>query len=464
MSRPESSGNSPPKRRRTVEGSCWPCKQRRVKCDLQKPSCHRCIISRTEDCSYDKLLLRWKKRPAKTVPLEFQSQPGVDRSLCGIPLPVNERKALDYFKARLWPLLSTVNEPCPPPLALAFRSQPVLQALCVFAEEHRALQESTTSNQNIERRRLHCLSTIRDQLGGKHSERASLSALLVAVLLLYFSEGYVKCTNADASTLCHLAGALAIIDALGGFESAWSTSDRITRMLLSELASTDLTDALLQDRRPSFPITIWEHMEESSVWWDTVPGTKSLTSVFCTLAEMSFYRHGQQNGAEACVEKVKSFERALEPTYPMMDYTTGSYSGDAGKELFDPGVTASLSLVRAFQHAGLIYLYSAIYNMPTKHVLVQQHVHACLECIRSMGARSKAQNCSLFPLYVAGAHSIVDEHRMYVLEALEIIHNNLRFESVPSIRKNLEMLWLPSRNPTTWTENFKDAAVCTLVI
>ncbi|CAE7176686.1 Fungal trans 2 domain containing protein [Pyrenophora teres f. teres] len=418
-----------------------------------------------ETSTYDKLLLRWKKRPAKTVPLEFQPQPGVDRSLCGIPLPVNERRALDYFKARLWPLLSTVNAPCPPPLALAFRSQPVLQALCVFAEEHRALQEPTISNQNIERRRLHCLSTIRDQLGGKHSERASLSALLVAVLLLYFSEGYVKCTSADASTLCHLAGALAIIDALGGFESAWSSSDKIVRMLLSELASTDLTDALLQDRRPSFPTTIWEHMEESSVWWDTVPGTKSLTSVFCTLAEMSFYRHGQQNGAEVCLEKVKAFERALEPTYPIMDYTAERCSGgDAGKELSYPGVTATLSLVRAFQHAGLIYLYSAIYNMPTKHALVQQHVHACLECIRSMDARSKAQNCSLFPLYVAGAHSIEDAHRMCVLKKLEIIHNNLRFESVPSIRKNLETLWRPSRSPTTWTENFKDAAVCTLVI
>jgi len=465
MSRPESSGNSPPKRRRTVEGSCWPCKQRRVKCDLQKPSCHRCIISRTEDCSYDKLLLRWKKRPAKTVPLEFQPQPGMDRSLCGIPLPINERRALDYFRARLWPLLSTVNEPCPPPLALAFRSQPVLQALCVFAEEHRALQESTISTQTIERRRLHCLATIRDQLGSEHSERASLSALLVAVLLLYFSEGYVKCTNKDASTLCHLAGALAIINALGGFEAAWSSSDRIVRMLLSELASTDLTDALLQDRRPSFPTTIWEQMEATSVWWDTVPGTKSLTSVFCTMAEMSFYRHELLNGAEACVEKLKLFERALEPTYPIMDYTTERCSGgDAGKELSDPGVTATLSLVRAFQHAGLIYLYSAIYNMPKKHVLVQQHVHACLECIRGMDARSKAQNCSLFPLYIAGAHSIVDAHRMCVLKTLEIIHHNLRFESVSSVRKNLETLWQPSRSPTTWTNSFKNAAVCTLVI
>jgi hypothetical protein len=37
-------------------------------------------------------------------------------------------------------------------------------------------------------------------------------------------------------------------------QSAWASSDRMARTLLSELASTDLTDTLLHDRRPS---AIW---------------------------------------------------------------------------------------------------------------------------------------------------------------------------------------------------------------
>jgi hypothetical protein len=461
----ELSGSSPLKRRRTVEGSCWPCKQRRVKCDLQKPACRRCIVSKTEDCNYDKVLLRWKKRPANTVPECHSQQLSVERALNGLPLAINERRALDYFKARLWPLFSTVHEPCPPPVALALRSQPVLQALCIFAEEHRALQERGSSIQTLERRRLHCLTVIRGQLDGGHTESTYLNALLVAVLLLYFLEGYVNCTKDGASTRCHLLGALAIIDALGGFQSAWSSSDRITRMLLSELASTDLTDALLQDRKPSFPATIWEHMEASSVWWETVPGTKSLGSVLHVMAEMSFYRHELQNGTEVCVEKAQAFERALQPTYAILDYAAESCSGgEAGKELFHPVATASLSLIRAFQHAGLIYLYSAIHNVPTKHFLVQQHVHACLECIQGMDTMSRTQNCALFPLYVAGAHSLVEAHKTCVLKTLESIHNNLRFESVLSIRATLQTLWQPDRSPTTWTESFKNTAMCTLVI
>jgi len=460
MSRPESSGNSPPKRRRTVEGSCWPCKQRRVKCDLQKPTCRRCLLSaNAEDCSYDKLLLRWKKRPAKTVP-ECLPQLSIERSLNSIHLAVNERRALEYFKARLWPLFSTLHEPVPPPVALALRSQPVLQALCVFAEEHRALQERGSSKQTLERRRLHCLSVIRGQLSSEQSDGAALSALLVAVLLLYFLEGYVNCMSDDASTGCHLAGAIAIINAMGGFRAAWSSSDRMTRMLLSELASTDLTDALLQDRKPSFPACIWETMESGSVWWEVVPGTTSLGSVLSTLAEMSFYRHELQTGAEVCVEKAQAFEHALQPTYSKLECP----DGDAGQDLLSPVTTASLSLVRCFQHAGLIYLYSAIHDISTKHFLLQQHVHACLECIQGMDTRSKAQNCALFPLYVAGAHSLLEAHRECVMKILGNIHNNLRFESVLSIRATLEALWQPSRSPTTWSGSFKNTAMCTLVI
>ncbi|EUC40651.1 hypothetical protein COCMIDRAFT_108257 [Bipolaris oryzae ATCC 44560] len=464
MSPPDSSGSSLPKRRRTVEGSCWPCKQRRVKCDLQKPCCRRCINSDTQDCSYDKVLLRWKKRPAKPVP---QPQPRLSReySFNGLDVALNERKAIDYFRARIWPLFSTLPEPCPAPVALALRSQPVLQALCVFAEEHRALQAKESPKPSLSKRRLQCLAAIRTHLGGAAPEGNALSALLVAVLLLYFLEGYVNCTNDGASTHCHFAGLLAIINALGGFQAAWTSSDRVTRMLLSEMASTDLTDALLQDRPPSFPATIWSFMEPASVWWDTVPGSRTLGSVFSTMAEMSFYRHQVQNGADFCMDQAQAFERALQPTYPTLDNLTESRTSElATKTLAQLTVEASLSLIIAFQHAALIYLYSALHNIPAKHYLVQQHVKACLDCIQSMDPRTKAQNCALFPLYVAGAHSLDGSQRTYVSQTLETINKTLQFESVASVLATLDMLWQSSHSPTGWVDSFKDTATCTLVI
>jgi hypothetical protein len=464
MSFPAISGSDPLKRRRTVEGSCWPCKQRRVKCDLQKPVCRRCALSKPEECSYDKILLKWKKRPATSVPSP-QSELSMDYVIDGRPLALAERRAIDYFEVRLWPLFSTVHEPCPPPIALAFRSPAVLQALCVFAEEHRASQETGSSKQTLDRRRLRCLTAIRSQLGDDCTKGTPSSAILVAVLLLYFLEGYVNCANEDASTRCHLAGALAIIEALGGFWSAWLSTDRITRMLLSELASTDLTDALLQDRPPSFSASVWEHMDAECVWWDNVHAETSLGSVFSIMAEMSSYRNGLRSGAPACNDKTQAFERALQPNPPNSEYTGSPTLEDTPeRNICHPVKTASLSLVRAFQHTGLIYLYSAIHNIPTKHFLVQQHVTACLECIQEMDTKSKAQNCALFPLYVAGAHALEEDHRSGILERLDIIHNNLRFQSVLSIRSTLLQVWQSDSSLETWSGIFRNTAVCTLVI
>lgn len=446
------------KRRRIVEGSCWPCKQRRIKCDLEKPACRRCLATKTEDCSYEKILLRWRKRPAKHVPM-------VQPSLCdGLSLAVGERRAIDYFKCRLWPLFSTVHEPCPPPVALALRSQAVLQALCAFAEEHRAVQEKELSYSTSQQRRIQCLTVIRGQLSESVVGSSSLPALLVAVLLLYFLEGYVKCTREDASTRCHLAGALAIIDVLGGFQAAWASSDKITQMLLSELASTDLTDALLQDRIPSFPVSVWNQMKSGSVWWENLPGTGSLATVLGTMAEMSFNRQDLLNGTEISNERIAAFELCLQPVYSTLDLCSSNFPEANPAKHRDHGATATLSLNRAFQHTSLIYLYRAIYKIPTGHFLVQQHVHACLGIIQGMDAIPRTQNCALFPLYIAGAHAIAEPHRKWVLEVLDTIHNNLQFESVLSVRSMLQQIWQSSQEAATWSDIFKDTAICTLVI
>jgi hypothetical protein len=406
--------------------------------------------------------LRWKQSPAKGIPAV---QPVISD---GLSLAVSERRAIDYFNNRLWPRFSTVDKPCPPPIALALRSQPVLQALCVFAEEHRALQKTKNalSTKDIsERRRLQCLTVIRSHLGNNNAATTSLPALLVAVLLLYFLEGYINCTQDGASTQCHLAGAVAIINALGGFEVAWSSSDTMTRMLLSELASTDLTDSMLQDRKPSFPINIWKQMDSGSVWWESLPGTKSLAAIFETMAEMCFYRHGILHGEEANNEKLLRFEHSLQPAYSMLEVCSDDVTElNTKHNPPNPAAMASLSLNRTFQHAGLIYLYRALRKIPTERFLVQQHVYACLETVQSMKSSPRSRNCTLFPLYVAGAHAIVDHHRDWVLEALNSIYFNLEFESALSVRATLQHMWHSSQDAATWSDLFKDTAICTLVI
>ncbi|KAJ4990933.1 hypothetical protein SVAN01_03504 [Stagonosporopsis vannaccii] len=134
------------------------------------------------------------------------------------------------------------------------------------------------------------------------------------------------------------------------------------------------------------------------------------------------------------------------------------------KSLLSPAALATLSLVRAFQHAGLIYLYRAIHQIPIGHYLIQQHVNACLGCIQGMKSNPRTQNCTLFPLYIAGSHAIVEHHQRGVLDVLDTIQDNLQFESVLSIRSRLQQTWHVPQGGATWSGIFKYEAVCTLVI
>jgi len=77
---------------------------------------------------------------------------------------------------------------------------------------------------------------------------------------------------------------------------------------------------------------------------------------------------------------------------------------------------------------------------------------------------SKAHNCTLFPLYVAGAHAIDDYRRKLVMERLEAVQNGLGFESVMAIHQALEELWLGDDQLGAWVDTFKNLAQGTLVL
>lgn len=428
------------KRKRIVEGSCWPCKRRRVKCDLATPACRRCILSGAT-CNYNALNLRWSnQRIGNAAPPESSYIPTALPS-DGFSLATNEKRALDYFVARLWPLLSIAGQPCPPPVRLGLQSKPVLHSMCVFADSHRALQEGNASERSLTYRRLSCLASIRQDLDTRINEQKGPSSLLTAVVLLYFLDGFVDCTQQHASTQFHHAGAIALLEQLGGFQKVRAKASKATTMLLSEFATTDLLGALLTGSSPYLSPAIWRSMELQPVWWEATDcNTKSFASTFETMAEMSLYFQSLSQDTDVSLEKVAYFERILQPNYILMGDTVAT---DAGKEPRMTLTMATYSLCRAFQHVALIYLYRAISNMPTCHALVQQHVHACLECIRAIDALPEVQKCALFPLYVAGAHALTEDHRTYVLEKLDSIYITLRFESVLCVRSSLNQLWNP---------------------
>lgn len=458
----------PPKRIRTTEGSCWSCKQRRVKCDLQKPSCRKCLDA-GDKCNYNKIVLKWNTRPTKGAPaanqlcLYHQSLPG---SL-GYSLATNEKRAIEYFRLRVWPLFHMSSTPCQAPVALALGDRSVLLATCVLADSHRVLHDGRHSRENVQSKRLHCLSTLRKQLAeGFHGEML-LSSLLVAVLLLYFSDGYVECNQEFASTSSHHAGARAIINSLGGLPAIMSGADTSIKMLLSEFATTDVTNALLQGRVPCFPPTVWDVMDPDAVWWDkSSVGMESFDAIFKKMAELAFYRDlVERDPSLLTMEKVQEFEAGLRPAYATMASNTLEEVDSAGDtEPVDEDIVPYRALCRAFQHSANLYLYRAICNLPTTHPLVQQHTQACLDCITGLPPDSKALNCALYPILTAAAHTLSVSNQQAVIQRLDMVYENLKFDSVTTIKLSLKELWGSSRQHGSWNDMFSGLKQQTLVL
>ncbi|KAM0334151.1 hypothetical protein ACHAQA_001171 [Verticillium albo-atrum] len=457
-----------PQRVRVVQGSCWPCKKRRVRCDLSKPVCQRCSLAGAT-CDYNTRLIRWSTRPSVNVSQTLHEVTAARQlqSCLRIEAPLinDEQRALGYFQGRVWPLLTTVPNPCAPPTPVALQHRVVLLSMCVFAASHRYLQDGRGA-ELIPPTRSECLQVLRTQVGGCCNEGSDmLPTLLFAVLLLYLHDGLVE-GSASSATMKHHVGVLAILEQLGGLPAVMGKGQESMDMLLSEFASADLTTALLQERPPGFAPDVWDVIDRGSVWWGRDPrGRCSLAAVFHDMAALATYHEAVRTGAEKLsVDRVRAFEASLQPVYAPL--TMEDLDSDAGSDISgsSPGATPlgqgeieaveAFKLVRAFQQTALIYLYRVVCGLPTTHPLVQQHVEPCLDGLFEVRRSSHIFHCVIFPLYVAGAHAQSDRRRAGVADMVSGIFDDMRFGSVRAIGVALRDIWRRDVDGMSWGDMF----------
>ncbi|KAK5203025.1 hypothetical protein LTR41_011249 [Exophiala xenobiotica] len=413
------------------------------------------------------MLIRWGTRAVKGIPPDSQTLAYSPLNSWESTLAINERRALDYFKARLWPLLSAVSGPFAPPGFLAIQSRTILSTTCLLADAHRRISDKRNSDRNLQQSRLGCFETVRRELASADLNKLSLVNLLVAILLLYFLDGFVESLQPSASTESHHAGAMAVIASLGGFEYALIGPQNEMSMLLSEFASTDLTSVLLHGKRLCLPASIWNHIEEGAVWWPKETfGTQSLASIFGTMARMAEYRQSLQEGAAPfAMERIRDFEQKLQPSYDCL--MNDDIEEEQERNVDESVVRAKLqshALCRAFQHSAFINLYRAICNLPSNHSLVQQHVESCRECIKGMSNQDKIHNCAIFPLLITGAHTFIEEEQHFISERLDSIYRIIKFEAVLSVKTALQNLWGTISQYATWNDMFGGLAQAALVL
>ncbi|KAI3390359.1 hypothetical protein diail_9951 [Diaporthe ilicicola] len=472
----------PASRIRVAKGSCWPCKKRRVKCDLSKPVCRRCA-SAGAACDYNSRLIRWSTRPSAHVPPAAYG-PGAIITRNDVHLTVSldvcERRALDYFHRRVWPLLSTSKEPCAAPTPVALEHRVVLLAACVLSDSHRRLQDGGShAHDALSKRRLECLAAVRTEIAGCCVDvqgTGPLVVVLFAVVLLYFDDGYVGCTvKSSASTASHYSGVLAILERLGGIHSVLEMAPEPLHMLISEFATTDLTTSIIRGRPAFFAPEVWDLIDQGPVWWGRDPlGRVSLASVFREMASMSLYLQATSTMAEDfSIERVRHFEAALRPVYAPLTIedcdgqsstSSEARSSDIGPSAMEMEAVHAFTLIRAFQHAALLYLYRAVCGLPTRHPLVQQHVKSCLACIFEIPRQAKVLNCVIFPLFLAGAHSVSAEEQRAVMNMTDFIYDDMRFASIEAVKSVFKAVWSSKSANLSWFEVFRHLSPHALVL
>ncbi|KAH7361884.1 fungal-specific transcription factor domain-containing protein [Plectosphaerella cucumerina] len=475
----------PSQRVRVVQGSCWPCKKRRVKCDLAKPVCQRCVAAGAS-CDYNTRLIRWSTRPsvaladasaltssgggAVTSPgaasVTFAAAASRAMRTIQRPLVNDEQRALGYFQGRVWPLLTTVPDPCAPPTPFAMQHRVVMLSMCVFAASHRYLQDGR-GEELITPARSECLQVLRAHVDGVCNKRSDmLPTLLFAVLLLYLHDGFVE-GSATSATLKHSHGVLAILAQLGGLPAVIGRGHESMDMLLSEFASTDLTTALLQERTPAFAPDLWPIIDKSSVWWGRDPlGRCSLAAVFEDMAALAIYHDELRSGVEILsVDRVRDFELRLQPIYAPLtpEDLDGTGTGSPETTTSSPPSTPApgdieaveaFKLVRAFQQTALIYMYRVVCGLSAYHPLVQQHVDSCLDGLFEVPRSSNIFHCVIFPLYVAGAHAQSPKRREAVADMVGSIFDDMRFGSVRAIGVALRDVWRGDPDAMSWRTMF----------
>jgi len=443
---------------RVVEGSCWPCKKRRTKCDLTKPVCLRCAKSGA-NCDYNAQLIRWSTRPpVRAATALHQVLPGLGNN----GLEWSEKRALDYFHCRVWPLLQTSEEICPPPLPVALEHRVVLLAACVLSESHRILQDGTDRGSTFNVRRLECLAAIKSEIDHCCTQERGLSGsllvLLFAVVLLHLHDGFLEPNGADASTASHRQGVTAILAQMGGFVRVLRSGPEPMQMLLAEFASADLTTAMLQGTAPSYAPDIWQVVDEGAVWWGRDPlGRGSLATVLREMSAMAFYHESIARGVvELSMDEVRNFEVAFAwENMPRSPQTLVDVEASPQDKVYDAAdAVHALALIRSFQCAALIFLYRAVCGLPTHHRLVQTSVQSCLTCISEISKPSKALHCILFPLFVAGAHALSSQQRAEVVEMLDFIRDQMRFASIKAMADCVNAVWAQQPTEMTWTAMF----------
>lgn len=445
------------RRTRVVEGSCWTCRKRRLKCDLQKPACTRCLDGR-QACSYNTTPpVKWVggasrgrlanvNSPPPFRGLLLNSSPGTQ------PLESNELRL--YFSNVVLPRF-VVNESIEWHLDDILQNESLLQTITAVSQAHYARHSKVdVYNVSLVRKnaRHTAIEAFRRSLEQGLQSGSSVQLLFAINILFCILDGMIEPSDEHNASTCHLRGGWAILRSWPNTPTRMLLEDGLQAHLLSIYATMDLVHALLSGNKPFFQSTIWNMFTGLQTWFGRLPTGDKFLEILTAFSEMGSL--GNIVFTNLPLDSVSLVEKCLAPIEAVFDSSrTWDKKGD-----MDGANTASSSpwatFCSIYEICGVIYLQRALRLRPADDEVVQRATRRGVEKLIDQNFPGIMRHCAIFPMLVIGSHCTLAQDRQAILQALSPSSSYLSFGNMQVMANFLKTIWAREETNETWWESF----------
>lgn len=440
----------PPPRIRTVEGSCWPCKERRVICDLGTPACEKCQkIGR--QCDYGKVRLRWTDCVASRGRLAGRKVPVPPKPLL---LRQNSDGHMLYFEKELLPRFNLTNTVPHLNLEILSKDPILMQSVIAVSNAHYSYRSANVKELSLEtiKGRSEAIKLFRTHLMGAHTDEINKS-LFIANVLLCILDGIIEPSKDSSATHHHLAGGKAILQQWAGMKSVLESKEEVPVLMMSIFATMDLTHSMLIGEKPFLERDMWSNFGDCEPWWGNVKSGDPFLDTMSILSQLAVYGSAsKQHQVAVDIGTLLSVQKELE-------------NQDSQQRSSEDATTRPdwVAFCSVYRYAASVYLYRALSGLDVDHELVQNVVKMCMDLLAGDKLTESLHHCILFPLLIVASHCLEADQRATTLKSLYTTSKYLSFESLRSLQEFLEDRWQILDNKSAvlqwnWWEYFDEIA------
>lgn len=440
-------------RSRIIQGSCWTCRRRRIKCDLQKPACTRCLNS-GQSCSY-----------LSTPPIKWVGGCATRGRLAGLipsadglaalgqlsTKPMDSSDSLLYFVNTVLPRFQIWDEPINWDVDKAKQQRVLCQTMTAVSQAHYVRYAKMDVYGVLQQKaRYAAIEAFRRVLEqGVHSEEAARLLFSINVLFCMLDGMIEPCDESNAS-ICHLRGGWAILHEWPHIPTKMLLDGGLEAHLLSIFATIDLVHALLSGKKPFFDSTTWKMFAGAQTWFGRLETGDRFLKILAALSEMA--RLGNIVHDNFPLDITGLIEKCLSPIEDMLK--KGHVGNSSALEESDLQPCSWDVFCSIYELCAIIYLNRALRRRRADDEAVQDAARRGVETLVTRELPGMMRHCIIFPLLLIGSHCTRAQDCQEVRRVLSPSSSYLSFGNMQLMDEFLLSTWALQPLHETWWETF----------